>query len=101
MRAVKCGVDYGSRFLGQHPQTYRYGGLAWTLNHRPRSYQSSQNWYYNNLQDRGDCQNTRKLYKTPHVVGWIVGWKESMNSAQSTFSFPRNSFSRKVHSEAA
>src|SRR6266436_9697577 len=33
-----------------------------------------------NLQDRGDCQNTRKSYKTSYVVGWIVGWKKSMNS---------------------
>lgn len=25
---------------------------------------------YNNLQDRGDCQTTRKSYKTSHIVGW-------------------------------
>src|SRR5882724_144560 len=31
--------------------------------------------FYNNLQDRRDCQNTRKSYKTSYVVGWIVGWK--------------------------
>ena len=29
----------------------------------------------NNLQDRGDCQTSRKLYKTSHSVGWSVGWK--------------------------
>ena len=49
---------------------------AWVdLNHRPRPYQSSVIWFYNNLQDRGDCQNTRKSYKTSHFVGWVVGWK--------------------------
>ena len=54
---------------------------AWVdLNHRPRPYQSGLIWFYNNLQDRGDCQNTRKSYKTSYVVGWIVGWKKSMNS---------------------
>jgi hypothetical protein len=45
------------------------------LNHRPRPYLSSTIRFYNNLQDRGDCQNTRKSYKTSYVVGWIVGWK--------------------------
>jgi hypothetical protein len=49
---------------------------AWVdLNHRPRPYQSSTIRFYNNLQNRGDCQNTRKSYKTSYVVGWIVGWK--------------------------
>jgi hypothetical protein len=28
-----------------------------------------------NLQDRGDCQNTRKSYKTSQFVGWVVGWE--------------------------
>jgi len=23
---------------------------------------------------RGDCQTTRKSYKTSHSVGWVVGW---------------------------
>ena len=49
---------------------------AWVdLNHRPRPYQGSVVRFYNNLQDRQHCQNTRKSYKTSHVVGWIVGWK--------------------------
>ena len=26
---------------------------------------------------RGDCQTTRKSYKTSHSVGWIVGWKKA------------------------
>ena len=30
---------------------------------------------YNDLQDRGDCQSTRKSYKTSHSVGWVVGGK--------------------------
>src|SRR6266853_3104057 len=48
---------------------------AWVdLNHRPRPYQGSTTRFYNNLQDRGDCQNTRKSYKASYVVGWIVGW---------------------------
>jgi len=32
-------------------------------------------WFYNNLQERGDCQNTRKSHNTSHFVGWVVGWK--------------------------
>ena len=28
---------------------------------------------------RGDCQTTRKSYKTSHSVGWFVGWKKSFN----------------------
>src|ERR1700688_3558560 len=39
------------------------------------------------LQDRGDCQNTRKSRKTSYVVGWIVGWKKSTNSARVHISF--------------
>jgi len=38
-------------------------------------------WFYNNLQQRGDCQNTRKSHKTSSFVGWVVGWK---------FAFPYN-----------
>jgi|SRR6516164_7620702 hypothetical protein len=30
-------------------------------------------WFYNNLQDRGDCQSSRKSYKTSSSLGWIVG----------------------------
>ena len=30
-------------------------------------------WFYNNLQDRGDCQSSRKSYKTSETVGWVVG----------------------------
>jgi hypothetical protein len=45
--------------------------VAWLdLNHRPRPYQSSVVRFYNNLQDRGDCQTTRKSHKTSHFVGW-------------------------------
>jgi hypothetical protein len=59
----------------------RFEWWAWVdLNHRPRPYQSSTVRSYNNLQDRGDCQNTRKSYNTSQFVGWIVGWKKSMNS---------------------
>jgi len=50
------------------------------LNHRPRPYPGSVDRFYNNLQDRGDCQNTRKSYKTSQSVGWVVGWKKSTNS---------------------
>jgi hypothetical protein len=73
----KVWAGLWSRFLGQNPQTYRDGGLAWTLNHRPRPYQSSLTWFHNNLQDRGDCQNTRKSYKTSHVVGWKFAGKRT------------------------
>jgi len=47
---------------------------------RTLHYQSSVIRFYNNLQDRGDCQAARKSYNTPHVVGWIVGWKKPANS---------------------
>ena len=48
------------------------------LNHRPRPYQSSTIRFYNNLQDRGDCQSTRKSHKTYQTVGWVVGWKKAV-----------------------
>jgi len=31
---------------------------------------SSRDRLYNHLQERRDCQNTRKTYKTPRIVGW-------------------------------
>jgi hypothetical protein len=31
------------------------------------------NRFYNDLQTRGDCQNTRKPYKSSYIVGWVVG----------------------------
>jgi len=70
---------------------------AWVdLNQRPRPYQRSVVRFYNNLQDRGDCQSTRKSHKTSHfvgwVVGWVVGWKKSTNSETTPHSFPRTSF---------
>jgi hypothetical protein len=38
---------------------------AWVdLNDRPHPYQDSMVRFYNNLQDRGDCQTTRKSQKT-------------------------------------
>jgi hypothetical protein len=33
--------------------------------------------HYNNLQKRGDCQNSRKSHKTACSVGWVVGWKNN------------------------
>jgi hypothetical protein len=54
------------------------GDLWWAwvdLNHRPRPYQGRVVRFYNNIQDRGDCQTPRKSYKTSHSVGWVVGWK--------------------------
>jgi hypothetical protein len=66
---------------------------AWVdLNHRPRPYQSSVVRFYNNLQDRGDCQTTRKSHKTSHFVGWAVGWKKPTNSETTPHSFHRTSF---------
>jgi hypothetical protein len=29
--------------------------------------------FYNNLEDRGDCQSTRRSHKTSYTVGWSVG----------------------------
>jgi hypothetical protein len=40
---------------------------------RPLPRQSSVLRFYNDLEDRGDCQNTRKSYKTSNFVGWVVG----------------------------
>jgi hypothetical protein len=43
---------------------------AWVdLNHRPRPYQGNVVRFYNNIQDRGDCQTPRKSYKTARSVG--------------------------------
>jgi hypothetical protein len=46
-------------------------------NPRPLPCQSSRVRFYNNSEDRGDCQSTRKSYKTSHSVGWSVGWKKA------------------------
>jgi len=65
--------------------------VAWAdLNYRPRPYQGSVVRFYN-LQDRGDCQTTRKSYKAEILVGWVVGWKKSTNSETTPHSFPRTS----------
>src|SRR5882762_8061458 len=42
-------------------------------------YQSGTIRFCNNLQDRGDCQNTRNSYKRSHVAGWIVDWRKFTN----------------------
>src|SRR6185437_6655881 len=61
----------------------RWEWWAWTdLNSRPRPYQRRVVRFYNNLQDRGDCQNTRKSCRTSHFVGWTVGSKKFTNSKQ-------------------
>src|SRR5208283_890251 len=31
--------------------------------------------FHNNLEQRGDCQNTCKSHKASSFVGWVVGWK--------------------------
>ena len=50
---------------------------AWVdLSHRPHPYQRSVDRFYNNLQERGDCQTTRKPHKTIRIVGWVVVGKE-------------------------
>jgi hypothetical protein len=36
---------------------------------KPLPGQNRRIWFYNNLQVRGDCQSSRKSYKTSHVVG--------------------------------
>jgi len=61
------------------------GDLWWAwvdLNHRPRPYQGNAVRFYNNIQDRRDCQTPRKSYTTSHFVGWIVGWKFARSSEQ-------------------
>ena len=42
---------------------------------RPLPSQSVVIRLYNNVQDHGDCQNTRKSHKTALTVGWVVGRK--------------------------
>jgi hypothetical protein len=59
------------------------------LNHRPRPYQGSVVRFYNNIQDRGDCQTTRKSYKTQVFVGWVVGRKKSNCEATANFIFQK------------
>ena len=79
MTSPRKGKSENSRvFIGERSGTWVTLGEWWAwvdLNHRPRPYQCSVIWFYNNLQDRGDCQNTRKSHKTSHVVGWVVGWE--------------------------
>jgi hypothetical protein len=55
-------------------------------------------WFYNDLQERGDRQNTRKLHKTSLFVGWIVGWEKICGNPPFT---PRKVFIREDHSVAA
>ena len=73
-------MAYGLRASKELPVPERYRPGKWwaweDLNFRPRPYQSSVVRFYNNLQDRGGCQTTRKSNKTSHVVGWVVGWKK-------------------------
>jgi hypothetical protein len=76
------------------PGRTHWNWWAWVdLNHRPRPYQPSVVRFYNNLQDRADCQTTRKSYKTEALVGWVVGWKEFTNSEQSHIHFPSGNYS--------
>ena len=74
------------------------------LNHQPRPYQGSVVRFYNDIQDRGDCQTPRKSYKTSHsggwIVGWIVGWKKAsivllsgQRTYAQTFAFSREAAS--------
>jgi hypothetical protein len=52
-------------------------------------------WFYNKLQDRGDCQNARKSYKTSQSVGWVIGWEQTsalisqLPACQLTLTFTR------------
>jgi hypothetical protein len=39
----------------------------------PLPCQSGVNLFFNDLQPRGDCLNTRKSWKRSSFVGWIVG----------------------------
>ena len=83
---VKCDGWQNSKY------PHKYWDLWWAwvdLNHRPRPYQGNAVRFYNNIQDRGDCQTPRKSYKTSHFVGWVVGWKfarsgEEVASANAT-----------------
>jgi hypothetical protein len=50
--------------------------------------------FYNNIQDRGDCQTPRKSYKTPHSVGWVVGWKKGFDCAVERATYLRAKPSR-------
>jgi hypothetical protein len=60
---------------------------AWVeLNHRPRPYQRIVVRFYNNPQDHGDCQITRKSCKKWVFVGWVLGWQKSTTSE----AFPRH-----------
>lgn len=49
-------------------------------------YQRSEHWFYNSSQRRGDCQTTRKTYKTTEFVGWVVGWNLGVADISSPLS---------------
>jgi hypothetical protein len=66
----RCGI--GTRCLTLVVKRLGAAAAVWTASSTsPLS--SSTIWFYHNLQDRGDCQNTRKSYKTSQIVGWVVG----------------------------
>jgi len=50
-------------------------------NSLPLLRQFSRDRFYSNLQERGDCQNTRKTHKATRIVGWVVGWKNGPDVA--------------------
>src|SRR6266481_8752591 len=81
---ARCDHSQAVR-TANRPDGRSIAALRTPLGHETRTgdralYQSGTIRFCNNLQDRGDRQNTRKSYKRSHVVGWIVGWKKSMNS---------------------
>jgi len=45
--------------------------------------------FYNNLQDRGECQTTRKSHKTSHFVGCLL---EKVHKLRNNATFILDSF---------
>lgn len=77
-------------------------GTQWDGDSKPTHLpcQSIVNRFYNNLQDPGDCQNTRKSYKTAFTAGWSVGWKSSSLLTERRIAFifrPQQTNLRALH----
>lgn len=73
LRQFFCGLS-GGRPLPHHHKVLNFSDLE-ARDHTDRPCQSTRTRFFNDLQHRGDCLNTRKTGKNAGFVGWVVGWK--------------------------